>query len=250
MKKTKNLILSEYQVNSGIDPVFIREINDKINSNEKDFYSAYHDLTSKKYIRRNKALYFTCDSLKKIVQLQSKQLGVLLSSLQERGTSNTGIVIELIKSGEIILNSAQESGNKTITNLSRELLILIHKQAYLKDPIFKSLIANKTEELKQELLTNGNEFQYTTEIENVIAKSNELYQLDALIGFHQNKSGLLSEINANTREGILLMNTVQEFTEKSIQNNKIQLIVVFSILTLIVVFFIIYFNLKDHLLLF
>lgn len=232
----KNIAFTEYETNSGITPLNAENLLAKLKKSETTFYQDYNKLINEKFIRKDDELPGVLDSLKNSFKLQCSNISLIINSLQQRGTKSGGVVESLVTSGNNLISIAASKDSRNALFTSQQLFVLLQKQAYEKDLLYKNLIIEKAAEVKTEFsnVDQSNSSNYLSEIDNIISASSAIFNIDAALGYKSNK-GILSLINTEHQKSSLLLLQLENFLQKYISRYKLKQSI-FFLFTIILIF--------------
>ena len=233
----KDRLLFAYRFDTESLNISGSEFEQELNEYHVSFSSLLNEIQSHKLLKKNEYLTGISDSLISTFQYQADNITQLHAMLKRKGTSNSGLIFELINLSQSISDSSSLLESPTLHKSIEDLLIAQNDFVSSSDVVSSNLLTTYINTLESEFNLIENEVVRDNLIEEIhkyrnIAKN--LIELYGRIGLQNNTSGLLFEYDNTKQVSDILVDRFNIYFQKTIIQQK--RLIVWLVSSLAVVF--------------
>ena len=229
-----NTILSSSVNNTGISSEQSDQFTKSLNNIQTKFYGTLNEFMGTRLTRHNSQILTLTDTIKNNFNLQSGNTSLLISSLFRRGTANSGLAADFLKSGNVLISPA-ETNSQIFVSL-QELRLLAYKMIYTKEPGINDEINRKITEAEtfiQEITEPETIDKIQNDLNTFRSLSLSVSNLDKTLGNSNAGSGLIAEIKTGNNLLSLQVDHLDMLIRNNIAKTKIYSFFVFLFLFII-----------------
>ncbi|MBN2215137.1 MAG: GAF domain-containing protein [Bacteroidales bacterium] len=235
IEELKNRLLFTYRFNTEPLSISDTEFEQELNEHRISFYSLLNEIQKQKFFSKNEMLTGISDSMKSTFQYQLDNLTQLHAMLKRKGTSNSGLIYELINLSRSVSDSSSMLEYPSLHKSIEDLMIAQNDFVTNADMVSSNLLTTYINILEGQFYLIEDEsirdklieviHQYRNIARNII----ELYER---IGLQNNTSGILFEYSIIQQTSNNLFKRFDIYLQKKISQQKKLIIWLISALSI------------------